>query len=455
MALTATGIGSGLDISTIVKVLVDAEKLPKEAIFNRTEDRINAKVSAIGTLKSALSNFQDAAKKLQSGELLSQRKVSTGDSPYFTAKASSLAQSGSYSIKVEQLAQAHKVGGAHVTDPKAAVGEGSLDFSINGENFSVGVDPADDLYAIAAKVNSASDNSGVVATVVKSDAGSQIVFSSAKTGLDNQISVVANDIAGTGLNDMFNGTNLNTLVDAKNSIIEVDGQKLTSQSNSVTDAIAGITLDLTKADLNSTSTLTVEQDNEAVKENLKSFVETYNSLLTSIEKLSSYDADKKTAAALQGDSMIRSLESQLRNMVSERVSVDGSNVALYDIGLSTDRYGKLNIDEAKLDESIANNMSSIEGLFSTPSTGLANRFDELANNYVKTGGVIDNRKNSYTEETKRLTLQRESFSLKMAQLESRLLKQFNAMDLVVAQLNQQSAGLVDRLNSLPGAVSKN
>ena len=347
------------------------------------------------------------------------------------------------------------MGGAHVTDPKATVGEGSLDFSINGENFSVGVDPADDLYAIAAKVNSASDNSGVVATVVKSDAGSQIVFSSAKTGLDNQISVVANDIAGTGLNDMFNGTNLNTLVDAKNSIIEVDGQKLTSQSNSVTDAIAGITLDLTKADLNSTSTLTVEQDNEAVKENLKSFVETYNSLLTSIDKLSSYDADKKTAAALQGDSMIRSLESQLRNMVSERVSVDGSNVALYDIGLSTDRYGKLNIDEAKLDESIANNMSSIEGLFSTPSTGLANRFDELANNYVKTGGVIDNRKNSYTEETKRLTLQRESFSLKMAQLESRLLKQFNAMDLVVAQLNQQSAGLVDRLNSLPGAVSKN
>jgi flagellar hook-associated protein 2 len=254
---------------------------------------------------------------------------------------------------------------------------------------------------------------------------------------------------------MFNGTNLNTLVDAKNSIIEVDGQKLTSQSNSVTDAIAGITLDLTKADLNSTSTLTVEQDNEAVKENLKSFVETYNSLLTSIDKLSSYDADKKTAAALQGDSMIRSLESQLRNMVSERVSVDGSDVALYDIGLSTDRYGKLNIDEAKLDESIANNMSSIEGLFSTPNTGLANRFDELANNYVKTGGVIDNRKNSYTEETKRLTLQRESFSLKMAQLESRLLKQFNAMDLVVAQLNQQSASLVDRLNSLPGAVANN
>ncbi|MGZ9898905.1 flagellar filament capping protein FliD [Shewanella gaetbuli] len=453
MSLTATGIGSGLDISTIVQVLVDSEKIPKEALFNRTEDQINAKVSAIGTLKSEISKFQDAIEKLQSGELLSQRKVSTGDSQFFTATAGKLAQSGSYSISVERLAQAHKVGGAYAADPKAAIGEGSLDFTVNGNSFSVDIDAADDMYAIASKVNTASDNSGVVATVVKTDLGNRIVFGSEETGVANQISVTATDTSGTGLSDMFNGASLSTLVNPQDSIIYVDGQKLTSSSNTVDDAIAGVTLELTDADINSTSTLKIEQDTDAVKDNIQEFVDSYNNLISSIEKLSSYDVDSEKAAALQGDSMIRSLESQLRKMVSERVTVDGGEIALYDIGISTDRYGKLNVDSTKLEESLTNNMAMIEGLFSTPDTGLANRFDSLADNYVKTGGLIDSRNNSYTEETKRLTLQREAFSLKMEQLESRLLKQFNTMDLIVAQLNQQSAGLVERLNSLPGSIS--
>jgi len=187
---------------------------------------------------------------------------------------------------------------------------------------------------------------------------------------------------------------------------------------------------------------------------LKLIVEAFNSLNASIDKMSAYDKDKKTASALQGDSMIRSIESQLRNMISERVTTDSGNVALYDIGIKTDKYGKLSIDETKLDKVINEDMSSVEQLFATKDTGLANRLDNLSNNYVKSDGLIAGRQNSYTSQQKRLDEQREAFSLKMEQLTARLTKQFNAMDLVVGQLNQQSSGLADRLNSLPGVVSK-
>lgn len=454
MALTATGIGSGLDIGNIVKVLVDAEKTPKEAMFNKTEDAIKAKVSAIGSLKSELAKFQDALKKLQSGDALNQRKVSTGDSQYVTVTADKSAKAGSYSIKVEQLAVSHKVAGTNVADRTLGVGEGTLDFGINGSSFSVPVLATDSLDEIAKKVNSASGNESVTATVITSDAGSRIVFSSDKSGEDNQITITANDTFGTGLSDMFGAGNLSTLQDAKNAIIYIDDQKVTSQSNEIKGAITGVTMNLTSADVSKTTTLKIEQDNDAVKDNVKAFVEAFNSLNASIDKMSAYDKDKKTASALQGDSMIRSIESQLRNMISERVTTDSGNVALYDIGIKTDKYGKLSIDETKLDKVINEDMSSVEQLFATKDTGLANRLDNLSNNYVKSDGLIAGRQNSYTSQQKRLDEQREAFSLKMEQLTARLTKQFNAMDLVVGQLNQQSSGLADRLNSLPGVVSK-
>ncbi|MBW8185154.1 flagellar filament capping protein FliD [Shewanella nanhaiensis] len=452
MALTATGIGSGLDINTIVGVLVDAEKVPKEAIFDKTEKTIDAKVSAIGTLKSALSTFQDALEKLKDGNNINQKSVSTGDSEFLTATADKTAQTGSYNIKVEQLATAHKVAGINVADPAAAVGEGSLDLTVNGNSFSVDVDAGDSLEDIAKSINDATDNVGVTATIITSDAGSRLVLSSDVEGPDSQITVAATDTVGTGLNDMFGGVNLTELQEAKPSIIHVDGQKITSQTNDVKGAITGVTLNLTDADINTTSTVKVELDKEGIKENITGFVDAYNSLIESIDKLSAYDTEKKTAAALQGDSMIRSIESQARNLISSRVTVDGETVALYDIGITADRYGKLSVDSTKLDKVIDEDIASIEGLFATDTTGIAVQLDELVEGYVKTGGLIDSRNNAYTSDKQRLDDQREAFSLKMEQLQARLFKQFNAMDLVVGNLNQQAGGIISGLNSLPGVV---
>lgn len=453
MALTATGIGSGLDINTIVNVLVDAEKVPKEALFNKAERTIDAKVSAMGTLKSSLSTFQDALSKLTDSGNLNQRTVDTGDNNYFGATADKNAQPGSYNIRVEQLAQAHKVAGAYTADSSLPVGEGSLDLTVNGNSFNVVVGATDSLDTIAKNINDATDNAGITATIVTSDSGSRLVLTSNTEGPANSISVAATDIIGTGLNDMFGGVNLQQVQTAQSSIIHIDGEQLTSETNEVTNAIAGITLNLTEADNSQTNILSIAQDDAAVKEVVEGFVDSYNSLMESIDKLSVYDADTDTAAALQGDSMLRSIESQLRSIASERITVGSDSIALYDIGIEADRYGKLSVDSTKLDDMIANNMDKVEGLFATDVSGIANRFDNMVDGYVKTSGLISSRTNTYTSDKHRLDDQREAFSLKMELLESRLFKQFNAMDLIVANLNAQSASIVSGLNSLPGAVS--
>lgn len=453
MALTATGIGSGLDITNIVNVLVDAEKLPKEAAFNKAEDSIKAKVSAIGSLKSDLSAFQTALAKLADGTGLESRKVETGDSQYFTATADKKAQSGTYSIQVTQLAQAHKVAGSAVADQTLAVGEGTLAFTVAGSSFNVAVAGTDNLVNIAAKINEAPDNRGVTATVITSDAGSRLVFSADNTGVDNQISVTATDTTGVGLGNMFNGAALTQLTAPANAIVSIDNQQVTSQSNRVSGAITGVTLDLTQADSNQTGMLKISRDTETVKNNLTEFVDAYNKLMTSVETLSGYKPDGDRP--LQGDAMVRSLASQVRNMVSDRVDqAGGGSIGLFDIGISVDRFGTMTVNNSTLDTALADNMTGVEQLFSTSVTGLGNRLDALAEEYVKTGGVLDSRDSILSGEQRRLDDQKLVFSRKMEQLEARLLKQFNAMDLVVARLNQQSTGLAERLNSLPGVLGR-
>ncbi|MDF0532968.1 flagellar filament capping protein FliD [Shewanella sp. A32] len=453
MALTATGIGSGLDISTIVQTLVDAERTPKKTLLDNKESTIDSKVSAIGTLKSALSSFQDAIDKLNSGAALNLRTVTQSSDSYFTATADENSKAGSYNISVDTLARSQKLAGVSAIDSSSTVGAGSLAFSVNGNSFSVDIASTDTLSDIADKINRASDNAGVTATIINTDSGSRLVFTSDNTGTDNQMSVTATDTSGTGLSDMFGTGNLQELQSAQDAVVYIDGQKLTSQSNTIENAISGVTLDLTSADSGQTTTLTIAQDNDGVKTNIQNFVDAYNTLMDKISSLSSYDADTDTAGALQGDSLVRSLESQLRSRLSNRISTDSGSIALYDIGISTDRYGKLSVDSTKLDDALSNNMNGIESLFASSDGGIATSLDSLVEGYVKSGGLIDSRNTSYTNETNRIQDQRDALDRQMELLQARLTKQFNAMDLVVAQLNSQSSSVTSALASLPGVVS--
>ncbi|GIU12181.1 flagellar hook-associated protein 2 [Shewanella sp. c952] len=450
MGLTSVGIGSGIDINGIVSALVKAESAPKVAKFDADEGKLNAEISAMGALKSALTEFQDSLEKLTDPETFIARKTKLSDGNYIGASADENAVAGSYKIEVEQLAESQKLGSVAVTDATAALGEGSLTFAVDGEEFSVAVEAGDSLESVMQKINDAEDNVGVTATIINGDNGPQLVMTSDKTGTDKQITVTATDTdGGTGITDTFTMTELSA---AKDAVLYVDGLKVTSNSNSVENVITGVSLTLTDADMSKSTTLTVSSDSSKVKSSVEGFVESYNALMSTMSEMSGYDADTKKAGILQGDSMIRSIQSQLRGVLSSRYDTEDGNTMLANIGVKTTQQGTLEIDGKILNNALENDMTQIKDMFSTEDTGLAARLDGLVGTYVQTGGTIDSRDETLDNQITRITDSRTSLTQKMASFEARLLKQFNAMDLVVAKMNAQATDLTKRLASLPGVV---
>ncbi|MCE9790666.1 flagellar filament capping protein FliD [Shewanella indica] len=446
--LTATGIGSGLDISGIVSALVNAEKAPKEARLNQTEGLINTQISAIGALKSSISEFMDKLKPLSESKTFTGFTSNLSKSDYLSAKATPDAVAGSYNLVVEQLAQSQKLGSANVTDVTSPIGSGSLDIDVAGESFAIEVNSDDSLQDIVKKINSAEDNVGVTATIINSDAGPQMVLTSNKTGTDNQIQLSATDDTGTALADTFAMTEVQA---AKDAILYVDGLKVTSNSNEVENAIQGVTLNLKDADADKSTTLTIEPDRAGATKAIKEFVDAYNSMMKTARGMSSYDPKTKQSGVFQGDSLIRSLQGQFRGAIS---SSYGEGMALANLGIKTTRDGSLELDEDRLKEVLENDLANVTDFFTNEENGFAAKMKSVGDTYVQTGGLLDSRDESLDNRLARIGDERESLELKMKAYEARLTKQYNAMDLLVGQLNSQGALLSQRLNSLPGLVSK-
>jgi len=453
MGLTSVGIGSGIDINGIVSALTQAESAPKVAKFDADEGRLNTQISAMGSLKSALKDFQDSFDKLSNPDTFVARKATLSNSDFLTAEASQEAVPGSYKIEVEQLAQSQKLGSAVVTDVDAPIGEGQLTFTVEGEEFSIDVSADDSLESIMQKINDSDDELGVTATIINGEAGPQLVMSSDKTGVDQQIMITATDTdGGTGLADTFSMTELSA---AKDAILYVDGLKVTSGTNEIENVITGVDITLTDADVDKNTKLTIATDTGSVEKNIESFVDAYNKLAETMSGFSGYDAETQRAGVLQGDSMIRSIQSQMRGVLSSGYETSDGLSMLANMGIKTTQEGTLEIDEDQLETAIRNDLPKIKEMFSAEDTGLASRMDGLIDVYVKTGGTIDSRDTSLDSQIERITQSREQLTTKMVSYEARLLKQYNAMDLIVANLNSQSSSLASRLDSLPGVVRNN
>ncbi|MBL4817211.1 MAG: flagellar filament capping protein FliD [Shewanella sp.] len=446
MALTSVGLGSGLDINGIVSALVKSESDPKVAKFDVQEGAISAEISALGTLKSSLSEFQDSLKFLADPESFDSNSISLSTKDYLTATIDETAVNGSYSLKVDQLAVSQKVGSAAVT----ALDTGTLNFAVGGENFDVEVTAEDTLESLVAKINNSEDNVGVTATIVTSDAGAQLVLTSNETGTANNITVTAIDTgAGTVLADTFAMSELQT---AKDSIIYIDGLKLTSSSNKIEGAISGVTLELKDADIDKTTTLKVEKDTKSLKSGIESFVKAFNALSKTLADLTSYDAETKKAAVLQGDALPRSIQSQLRGALSSVYATESGSLSLAALGITTQRDGSLAIDDDVLDAALSDNLDNMKEMFTNETTGVMAKLDGKLDPYVNTGGIIDGRDTSLDGRLDRLKDQREDFALKMQSLTARLYKQYNKMDALIGSLNSQSNDIKARLDSLPGLV---
>jgi flagellar hook-associated protein 2 len=450
MELTATGLGTGLDVQGIVEQLVAAERQPTANRLNLQEARTNAELSALGKFKSALSGFQDTVDALS--ELSSFQKRITGveDDTIFTASADSAAVPGSYEVQVKSLASRHKLASRAYLDAATAVGTGNLSITVNGQTAAITISAeANTLADIRDAINDAPDNPGVLATIVNADDGAHLVLSSRDTGANQTITITPTGGDG-GLADLSYdpaaGSNpLSEIEAAADALVDIDGFAIASENNSISGAIEGVTIDLIDALPGTKLTLTVELDEPSANAAVGSFINAYNELIGTIAEVTSFNTDTFEAGPLLGDSAVRGIKDSLRRELSNAVDIPGVNFrTLADIGITTQPDGKLELDETKLSDAITANFDGVGEMFASES-GVAVRIAAILESALSSTGQIENREETLQERLDRIGDQREVLDERMERVRSRLLDQFNAMDRLVSQLQNTSSFLSQQL----------
>lgn len=450
--LKLPGVGSGFPIQSFVDATVNAERAPKEQLLNKRAADINVKLSAYGSLTGALDGFKTALGKLEGNDAFQKRSTSFSESGFVSAKASKNAVAGSYTLVVEQLAQAHKAG-SQAIDKATELGEGSLNISVGDASFSVTVEKdKSTLSGIADAINRAENNKGVKATVVTDDAGSRLVLFSEKTGTDHQISLTVDEDTPGGLSQLLDADGkLAEVQAAKNAELTIDGAMVTSQSNEIKDAIAGVTLTLDKANTTEKpdTRLTIGYDKKAVENNIKSLVDAFNKVADTVGSLTSFDADAGKASPLNGDTSTRNLMSQLRRMMSAPIEGTQPPVqSLTDLGITTNKDGTLELDSEQLQQQLDDNFEQV-GLLLAGDNGLTGQLKGLADDFVGKEGVITQKGETLSQQMKKLEKEKASFDDYMEQYEARVYKQFSAMDMVVSQMNQQLSSVISAFENMP------
>ncbi|WP_375057613.1 flagellar filament capping protein FliD [Zobellella sp. DQSA1] len=473
--LKLPGVGSGFPIQSFVDATVNAARAPKEQQLARRAESIDVQLSAYGSLKSVLDEFKTSLKKLSEESAFQKRSTTLSSSGFMTASADKNAVAGSYKLVVEQLAQAHKVGAKRLTGENATktkLGSGTIDLALkNGDSFSVSISKEKSSLAdIAAAINNAEDNKGVKATVVTDDNGSRLVLFSEKTGTENAIDNITINGNGDGddnhsLNDLLDGPDGFTEIQgAQDARITLDGATVTSQSNEIKNAIAGVTLNVTKVseweDSNDHSqgrkslNLTIGYDKTAVENNLKDFVESFNKVINTINKLTSYNADTQKAGALNGDASARNITANLRSLLSEQVEGALAPVkSLTDLGITTTREGTIELDNDLLKKQLNDNFEKVGALFASEK-GVASKLDTFLESYVGKEGFLTNKDKSLREQMTKLEKEADNFTDYMAQYEERIYKQFSAMDIMVAKMNQQLNSVISAFENMPNFNTK-
>lgn len=462
MSISSPGIGSGIEISSLITQLVAAEGEATSNRLNLREAEYQGDISAFGSLTGSLSLFQDAVQGLQNLSDFQQRSASSSDTDIFTATADETADVSQYGIEVVQLAQANKL---ITTDGFAStdtVGGGTLTFTQGTDSFSITVSATDTLDDVRDAINNAVDNSGLKAAIINVDDGSggteqKLVFTANSTGVENAITITAvdddlNNTDAFGLSRLVNA-NLDEPAIALDGKIKVDNQLISSPTNEFSGVVDGITINAVA--VGAGETLSVTEDKTSVTEKIDVFIANYNGLVDTFNALGSFDAATESAGLLLGDSTLRGVQNAIRQALSSSVSgLSGSFSTLAELGITTDEEGKLTLDSDTLDTLLVSDFDQVGELFAA-SNGLANTLDTIIEGYIGTNGTIETRTSGLQTSIDGITEQREALDRRLLSLESRLLAQFTAMDVIVSSLQNQSNFLSQQLANLPGAYNPN
>ena len=387
---------SAIDVNSIVSSLMSVERQPLTLIANQ-KSAFEAKLSAYGTLKSALSTFQTSVGALASASKFNAQSATSATPSVFTATANGSATIGDYAITVNQLAKSQKIALDGVANTTDVIGTGKLtiafgtyapaivspatpaSFTDNPDkaSFEVTIDSSNNTLAgVRDAINAA--NGGVTATIVNDGTANRLVITSKETGEVNGLKITVADDDGNatdnnGLSKLAydplatagSGKNMSQLQAPLNALLNIDGIDVVKASNTVSDAIEGVTINLLTTSNSQAVNLSVASDQAKIKESVTAFVDAYNKVMDTLKTLTKFDEAGKSSGKLLGDATARSITSQLKTVIGKTVDTGGTITSLTDIGVGFQRDGKLALDSTKLTNAITNNFDDIAALFST------------------------------------------------------------------------------------------
>ncbi len=449
--ITAPGLGSGIDVESLVTQLVAAERAPTSNRLNLQEVRTNSELSALGRLKSALAEFQDAAAKLTTADGFNPRKTSVSDEDVLTATATGSAVQSRYEVEVVRLAEARKLTSGAYADTDAIIGSGTLSFTVDGEtlDIEVGTDVTT-LGQLRDAINAADDNPGVTAAIVNAADGAHLVLTSKETGVANAVTVTSADAAGGLENLLYDPGGAQTLTETVAPVdaeAVVEGFTVNSATNRIDGVLDGITLELYETRPGETVVVDVSSDTEATSGIVEDFVAAWNDLNKTFDELTAYDQESGVAGALLGDATLRSIESELRLAIQNPVTSGGTFQILNELGITAQVDGTLEIDSERMDAVLASDFDDVGRLF-YGDDGLATRLDAIANRYTEDSGPLKLREDGLNDRLDDIEDQRDTLDLRMEQVEERYRRQFAALDQLTAQLQSTSSFLLQQLSQL-------
>ena len=480
-AITSLGIGSGLDINSMVSQLVALESRPLQAMRSAANS-LQTQVSSYGQLSSLFGALQSAANKLTGSSLWTKSTATSSDDAAVSVVGGSTAAAGSYAVSVQKLATSQTVvSTASYADASQLVGSGSLTLELGQwdlppMNFlpQVGRTPVtlpitatDTLQTLRDKINGL--GAGVNAAIVTDSNGARLSLRSASSGAENgfRLSVAdddSNNADAAGLSRFaFNpgggSTQMEQKVAAGNAQATVNGIAVVSASNELGTVIDGLTLRLRKESFGSAD-IGVTSDRDAVKTAIQGFADAYNTLAKAITEQTKYDPTTKVGGPLQGDSAATGLQRQLRGLLNVSSGASAIFSRLSDVGLQGQRDGTLSVDSAKIDSATAN-LTELKKAFANSDTtnssndGFARRYAALATQVLGTDGSLNTRTEGLRDRLTRNGEDQTRVSERVERYQARLVAQYTAMDASLSRLNALSSYVTQQIAALNKSGSRN
>ncbi len=481
MSISVSGLVSGLNTTSIISQLQAVEQQPIIAL-QKQEAAYQVELSSYSTLQGNLTDLQSAVTNLASKDNVTSSSATSSNTSLLTATATTATTAGSYSITVNTLAAAQKLNSTGFTGTEA-VGAGTIHLKVGSNTATdITVGSTDTISTVAQSINNA--NAGVTANVVYSGASYYLMLTSQKTGTANTISLTVTESGTTSSTDPLNQdtTGLSRLVyDSTSKIynltqqqaaadanISVDGiTNITRSSNTISDVISGVTLNLQGANTSTPVTLTVQQDYTLLNTRVNAFVTAYNSLVDTLNTQQSYDSSTHTAGTLFGDSTTSMIQSQITKTALNAVSGLASGFStLADMGVTQStpddptKLSKLQFNSATLSSKLSSNPTAVATFFTSTSTtsttgtttgtqGFSATMSGVLNNILNsTSGLLATRTKGIQSILTSMDKEISDMTTRLNANQTRLQTQFSALEVILSNYKNTASSLTTQLSQL-------